>query len=125
VCVRVHVRACVRACVCIIILIFIHTSGEPEAASPRASLGRRTVYGRTDQHRPQGSKRCETKVRMVWGSFLFAPAALNTPARSGYDQEPIRSVLAPPEVSLGLRVNSPRFAGSAEPLQVKNTAGGL
>jgi len=48
------------------------------APSPRASLGRRTVCGRTEQRRPPGSKRCEIKVRMVWGSFLIAAEAHNT-----------------------------------------------
>jgi len=57
------------------------------APSPRASLGRRTVCGRTEQRRPQGSKGCETKVRMVWGSFLIAAAALKTPTRNGYNAQ--------------------------------------
>jgi len=55
------------------------------APSPRASLGRRTVCGRTEQRRPPVSKRSETKVRMVWGSFLIAAAALKTPTRNGYN----------------------------------------
>jgi len=54
------------------------------ATSSRASLGRRTVYGRTEQRRPPVSKRYETKVRMVWGSFLIAAAALKTPTENGY-----------------------------------------
>ena len=53
------------------------------APSPRASLGRRTVCGRTEQRRPQGSKRCKTKVKLVWGRFLIAAAALKTPTRNG------------------------------------------
>ena len=53
------------------------------APSPRASLRRRTVCGRTEQRRPPGSKHYETKVRMVWGSFLIAAAALKTPTRNG------------------------------------------
>ena len=54
------------------------------APSPRASLGRRMVCGRTEQRRPQVSKRYETKVRMwVWGSFLIAAAALKTPTKNG------------------------------------------
>jgi len=53
------------------------------APSPRASLGRRTVCGRTEQRRPPVSKRYETKVRMVWGSFLIAAVALKTPTRNG------------------------------------------
>ena len=54
------------------------------APSPRASLGRRTVCGRTEQRRPTDLKRHETKVRMVWGSFLIAAAALKTPKTNGY-----------------------------------------
>jgi len=57
------------------------------APSPRASLGRRTVCGRTEQRRPPVSKPHETKVRMVWGSFLIAAAALNTLARNGYNAQ--------------------------------------
>jgi len=53
------------------------------APSPRASLGRRTLCGRTEQRRPPVSNRYETKVRMVWGSFLIAAAALKTPTRNG------------------------------------------
>ena len=53
------------------------------APSPRASLRRRTVCGRTGQRQPPVSKRYETKVRMVWGSFLTAAAALKTPTRNG------------------------------------------
>ena len=54
------------------------------APSPRASLVRRMVCGRTEQCRPPVSKRCETKVRMVWGSFLIAAAALKSRTRNGY-----------------------------------------
>jgi len=57
------------------------------APSPRASLGRRTVCGRTEQRRPAVSKRYETKVRMLWGSFLIAAAALKTPARLGHNAQ--------------------------------------
>ena len=59
------------------------------APSPRASLGRRTVCGRTEQRRPSVSKRYETKVRMVWGSCLIAiaAAALKTPTRNGYNAQ--------------------------------------
>ena len=32
-------------------------------------------------------KRYETKVRMVWGSFLIAAAALKTPTRNGYNAQ--------------------------------------
>jgi len=51
------------------------------APSPRASLGRRTVCGRTEQRRtvcgrteqrrPRGAERYDTKVRPVWASFVF------------------------------------------------------
>jgi len=57
------------------------------ALSPRASLGRRTVCGRMEQRRPPVSKRYETKVRMEWGSFLLAIAALETPTRNGYNAQ--------------------------------------
>ena len=54
------------------------------APSPRASLGRRTVCGRTEQRRPPVSKRYETQVGSVSASFLIAAAALKTPTRNGY-----------------------------------------
>jgi len=57
------------------------------APSPKASFGRRRVCGRTEQRRPPVSKRCETKVRMAWGSFLIAAAALKTPTRNGYNAQ--------------------------------------
>jgi len=57
------------------------------APSTRDSLGRRTVCGRTEQRRPPVSKRYETKVRMVWGSFLIAAAAFKTPTRNGYNAQ--------------------------------------
>jgi len=57
------------------------------APSTRASLGRRTVCGRTEQRMPPVSKRRETKVRMVWGSFLIAAAALKTPTKNGYNSQ--------------------------------------
>ena len=60
------------------------------ASSPRASLGRRTVCGSTEQGRPPVWKRYETKVRMVWGSFIFAAAALITPTRNGYNAEGVK-----------------------------------
>ena len=65
------------------------------APSPRASLGRRTVCGRTEQRRPPVSKRYETKVRMVWGSFLIsiAAAALKTPTRNGYNAQGVNLTL--------------------------------
>jgi len=57
------------------------------AAPSKASLGRCTVCGRTEQRRPPVSKRYETEVRMVWGSFLIAAAALKTPTRNGYNAQ--------------------------------------
>jgi len=71
-------------------IIFFSSSKKPtrvSAPSPKASLGRRTVCGRTEQRRPPVSKRYETKVRMVWGSFLIAAAALKTPTRNGYNAQ--------------------------------------
>jgi len=68
------------------------------APSPRASLGRCTVCGRTEQHRPPVSKRYETKVRMVWGSFLVAAAALKTPTRNGYNAQGVNLTACPPQV---------------------------
>jgi len=63
------------------------------APSPRASLGRRTVCGRTEQRRPPVSKRYETQVRMVWGSFLIAAAAPNTPTRNGSTSQGVNLTL--------------------------------
>jgi len=63
------------------------------APSPRASLGRRTVCGRTEQCRPPVSKRYDTKVRMVWGSFLIAAAALKTPTRNGSNAQGVNLTL--------------------------------
>ena len=57
------------------------------APSPRASLRWRTVCGRTEQRRSPVSKRYETKVRMVWGSFRIAAAALKTPTRNCYNAQ--------------------------------------
>ena len=57
------------------------------APSPKASLGRRAVCGRTEQRRPPVSKRYETKVRMVCRSILIAAAALKTPTISGYNAQ--------------------------------------
>jgi len=54
---------------------------------PRASLGQRTVCGRTEQRRPPVSKRYKTKARMVWGSYRIAAAALKTPTRNGYNAQ--------------------------------------
>jgi len=36
---------------------------------------------------PSVSKRYETEVRVVWGNFLIAAAALNTPTRNGYNAQ--------------------------------------
>ena len=63
---------------------------------PRASLGRRTVCGRTEQRRPPGSKRYKTKVRMVWGSFLIAAAVLKTPTRTGYNAQGVNFTFLTP-----------------------------
>jgi len=70
-------------------MVLVFFSSRVAAPSPRASLGRRTVCGRTEQRRPPVSKRYETKVRMVWESFLIAiaAAALNTPTRNGYNAQ--------------------------------------
>jgi len=65
------------------------------APSPRASPGRRTVCGRTEQRRAQGSKRCKTKVRMLWGSFLIVAAAFKPPTRNGYDAQGVNLNLRP------------------------------
>jgi len=67
------------------------------APSPRASLGRRTVCGRTEQRRPTVFKRYETNVRMVWGSFLIAAAALKTPTRNGYNAQGVNLTLPHPQ----------------------------
>jgi len=81
------------------------------APSPRASLGRRTVCGRTEQRRPPVSKRYETKVRMVWGSFLIAAAALKTPTRNCYN------IITPKAPTL-YRVSSSSPGYSLAPLRV-------
>jgi len=57
------------------------------APSPRSSYGWRTVCERTEQRRPLVSKRYEAKVRIVWGSFLIAAAALKTPTRNDYNAQ--------------------------------------
>jgi len=76
------------------------------APSPRASLGRRTVCGRTEQCRLPVSKRYETKVRIVWGSFLIAAAALKTPMRNGYNAQGVNLTLF--SQVWHLRVSNPR-----------------
>jgi len=60
--------------------------------APRLGL---TLNPKPEQRRPPGSKRCETKVRMVWGSFLISIAALQPPTRNGYNAQ---------GVNLGLKV---------------------
>jgi len=40
-----------------------------------------------EQRWPPGSKRYKNKVRMVWGSFLIAAAALETPTRKVYNAQ--------------------------------------
>jgi len=57
--------------------------GSKPAVAPRVSF----FYRRTEQRRPPVSKRNETKVRIVWGSFLIAAAALKTPTRNGYNAQ--------------------------------------
>jgi len=76
----------VCSCARYILTVCVRTDEETKtptrvaAPSPRVSLGRRTVCGRMEQHQPLVSKRYETKVRMVWGSFLIAVAVTETPA---------------------------------------------
>jgi len=87
------------------------------ASSPRASLGRRTVCGRTEQRRLRDLKRCETKVRVVWGSVLITEAVLKTPTRNGYTAEgvnlkfPLRC-LFPGSATGGCRVDVHRAAAA-------------
>jgi len=56
---------------------------------------RYAVCGRTERRRPPGSKRCESKVRMVQESFLIAVAALKTPTRHGYNEGVIKTTIVP------------------------------
>jgi len=80
-CVRVYVAICIYIYSIYPLTRALRAFKAPDSRgspSPRASLGRRTVCGRTEQRRPQGSKRCKTKIRMVWGSFLIAATALKT-----------------------------------------------
>jgi len=72
------------------------------APSLRASLGRRTVCGSTEQRRPQGSKGCATKVRMVLGCFIIAAAALRTPTRIGYNAQGVNLKSIRTGLDLGL-----------------------
>jgi len=44
----------------------------------RRLIGEHVAVNPTEQRRPPVSKRYETKVRMVWGRFLIAVAALKT-----------------------------------------------
>jgi len=85
VCVYIYIYVCVCVCVYYIHICICIYFGLSRVAAPslRASLGRRMLCGRTEQRRPQASKRCETKVRMVWGSFLIAALALKTLTRNG------------------------------------------
>jgi len=98
------------------------------APSPRASLGRRTVYGRTEQRRPPVWKRYETKVIMVWGSVLIAAAALKKSTRAwlaqgvnlkfwGYAGMPAPSDLCPMYTLQGDTPEScaPSFVGMPPP----------
>ena len=79
-----HIFICMCVCVCVCLtlftkrgrgggiatdIIFPFISKKPTrvaAPSPRASLGRRTVCGRTEHRRPPVLKRYETKVIMVY-----------------------------------------------------------
>jgi len=79
-------------------LIIFKKTTRVAAPSPRASLGRRTVCGRTEQRRPQGSKRCETKVRMLWEVFLLLQQRSKHP----------RGMVIPPKASTSLLVSSSR-----------------
>ena len=84
------------------------------APSPRTSLRRRTVCGRTEQRRPLVSKRYETKVRMVWvrmvwGSFLIAAAALKTPTINGYNAQGVNPTFCFPSIS------RPRWSATSSP----------
>jgi len=80
------------------------------APSPRASLGRRTVCGRTEQLLAAGFVRSvtklTTKVRIgkgyLWGSFLIAAAALKTPTRNGYNAQGVNLKL-PRVITRGYR----------------------
>jgi len=67
---------------------FIHSHSfgvRNRLAWPHRRRGLASDGGRTEQRRPPVSKRYETKVKMVWGSFLTAAAALKTPTRNGYN----------------------------------------
>jgi len=83
------------------------------APSPRANLGRRTVCGRTEQRQPPVSKRYETQVRMVWGSFLIAAAALKTPTRNGYNAQGVNRTLYIPPTNSVFMLNQTRASTGA------------
>ena len=89
-------------------LLFLEKPTRVAAPSPRASLGRRTVCGRTEQRRPPVSKRYETKVRMEWESFLIAiaAAALKTPTRNGYNAQGVNLTFCVSFISYNSRHNS-------------------
>jgi len=53
------------------------------------------VYPYMEQRQPRGSKRCETKVTKVWGSFLIAAEALKTPTRNGYNAQGVNLTFPP------------------------------
>ena len=86
-----RVKAKTKSTLCRICIASVQNSKNPTRVavpSPRASLGRRTVCGCTEQpRRPPVVKRYETKARMVCGSFLIAAAALKTPTRNGYNAQ--------------------------------------
>ena len=55
----------------------------PHRRRELASDGVRYADARSKQRRPPGSKRCETKVKLVCASVLIAAAVLNSPTRNG------------------------------------------
>jgi len=59
------------------------------APSPKASLGRRTVCGRTEQRRLPVSKLTKLSLEWYGGVFLLriAAATLKTPTRNGYNAQ--------------------------------------
>jgi len=92
---------CVRALAPCAVSVRLHRLAWPHRR--RASLGRRTVCGRTEQRRPPVLERYETKVRMVWGSFLIAAAAFKTPMRNGYNAQGVNLTFSRNQVSLIIR----------------------
>jgi len=73
--------------------MYVYKPTHVAAPSSWASIGRRTVRGRTEQRRSRGLKRYENNVRPVWGSFLIAAGVLRTPARKGYNALGVKGAL--------------------------------